>query len=364
MGKYKIGVYAISKNEERNVSRFMDSVQEADVVVVADTGSTDETVNRLKARGASVTQETIVPWRFDTARNIALNHLPDDIDLCISVDLDEIIEPGWRQILETYWDPIYTRAAYTFTQSSKNNDGIDKRFVKEKIHRRHDFHWVYPVHEILKYTGTDPDNSIYIPQIVIHHYPDLSKPIEQYLSLLELSAEENPADPQTLFWLGREYMIHKRFQESITVLKRYLGLPDALWEEERSSAKRYIAKAYYGLEQKEEAKLWLFRAAAECQTVREPWLDIAQLGYWQKDWPLSFYGVQKGLAITKPQESDLMDPNCWNGKLEDYGAISAYRLELYPLAEEYARKALTFKPEDERLQQNLKLILEKEAKSR
>jgi glycosyltransferase involved in cell wall biosynthesis len=362
MGKYKIGVYAISKNEEKFADRFMDSVKEADVVVVADTGSTDDTVNRLKAGGAMVSQETIVPWRFDTARNIALSHLPEDVDLCISVDLDEVLEPGWRQILEAHWNPTYTRAAYTFAWSHNNDGSIDKRFVKEKIHRRHDFQWVHPVHEILEYTGTDPDNSIYIPEMVIHHYPDSTKSRGQYLPLLELSAEENPTDAQTIFWLGREYLFHKRYQEAITVLKRYLLLPNALWEEERSAAKRYIAKAHLGLGNKEEAKLWLFRAAAECQTVREPWLEIAHLGYLLEDWPLSFYGVQKGLAIASPQGSYLMDPTCWNGKLEDYGAISAYRLELYQLAEEYARKALSFKPEDERLQQNLKLILEKEAK--
>ena len=54
MKKYKICVYAISKNEEKFVDRWMDSVSEADEVFVLDTGSTDETVEKLKKRGASV----------------------------------------------------------------------------------------------------------------------------------------------------------------------------------------------------------------------------------------------------------------------------------------------------------------------
>ena len=65
MKKYKICVYAISKNEEKFVDRWMDSVSEADEVFVLDTGSTDETVEKLKKRGASVKIKEIKPWRFD-----------------------------------------------------------------------------------------------------------------------------------------------------------------------------------------------------------------------------------------------------------------------------------------------------------
>lgn len=37
----KICVYAIAKNEEQFVDRWVDSMSEADVIVVLDTGSTD-----------------------------------------------------------------------------------------------------------------------------------------------------------------------------------------------------------------------------------------------------------------------------------------------------------------------------------
>ena len=72
MGKYYVCVYAICKNEESFVDQWMDSMGEADRVVVLDTGSEDKTVERLRARGAEVTVEVIAPWRFDTARNRSL----------------------------------------------------------------------------------------------------------------------------------------------------------------------------------------------------------------------------------------------------------------------------------------------------
>ena len=48
----KICVYAIAKNEEQFVDRWMDSMREADWVCVLDTGSTDRTVEKLADRGA------------------------------------------------------------------------------------------------------------------------------------------------------------------------------------------------------------------------------------------------------------------------------------------------------------------------
>lgn len=64
----KVVVYAICKNEAQFVDRWMDSMGEADQVVVLDTGSEDDTVERLRARGALAEVEVISPWRFDVAR--------------------------------------------------------------------------------------------------------------------------------------------------------------------------------------------------------------------------------------------------------------------------------------------------------
>jgi glycosyltransferase involved in cell wall biosynthesis len=93
----KIVVYAICKNEEQFVDRWMDSMSEADQVVVLDTGSTDHTVELLRGRGAQVTVETVSPWRFDAARNRSLDLVPEDTDICVCTDLDEILHPGWKQ---------------------------------------------------------------------------------------------------------------------------------------------------------------------------------------------------------------------------------------------------------------------------
>lgn len=120
MGKYRVCVYAICKNEEQFVDRWMDSMSEADDVVVLDTGSTDGTVERLRARGARVTTEVIVPWRFDAARNRSMRLIPEEADLCVCTDLDEVFHPGW-QGTRRFW-----RSALKKTQAP--GEGLRDKF--------------------------------------------------------------------------------------------------------------------------------------------------------------------------------------------------------------------------------------------
>ena len=110
----KIAVYAISKNESMFVERFCEAAKDADIILIADTGSTDNTVELGKKHGAVVHNICVSPWRFDIARDTALTLLPADIDVCISLDLDEVLQPGWREEIERVWKEDTTRLRYKF----------------------------------------------------------------------------------------------------------------------------------------------------------------------------------------------------------------------------------------------------------
>lgn len=93
----RIAVYAIARNEEQHVARWADSVSDADLIMLVDTGSTDATIDRACALDVQVHQVRIDPFRYDDARNRAMALLPTDIDMCVSLDLDEVVLPGWRE---------------------------------------------------------------------------------------------------------------------------------------------------------------------------------------------------------------------------------------------------------------------------
>ena len=63
----KIAIYAIARDEEKFVKRWYESIKDADVIVVLDTGSRDETLSMLKSLGVTVKRKVINPWRFDVA---------------------------------------------------------------------------------------------------------------------------------------------------------------------------------------------------------------------------------------------------------------------------------------------------------
>ena len=151
MDKLKICVYTIALNEEQFVKRWVDSAQEADALYVLDTGSTDNTVNLLKKYGVNVQTQKIVPWRFDAARNKALEMIPNDYDICISLDLDEVLLPGWRIALESVWKKdITTRLRYIYNWRLSDDNKPIVSFYCDKIHSRQGYKWTHPVHEVLK----------------------------------------------------------------------------------------------------------------------------------------------------------------------------------------------------------------------
>ena len=331
-------------------------MSEADEIIVTDTGSTDGTVKALRELGAVVHIHNINPWRFDTARNIALSHVPEDANICVSCDLDEVFEKGWRAKLEKSWEEDATIAKYLYNWSFANDGSPDVQYNLSKIHSRHGYKWVYPVHECLEYVGEGKEKGIFIEGMVVNHYPDNSKSRGQYLPLLELAVEENPHNDRLMFWLGREDIFYQKYDECIATLNNYLKLKNAIWDEERSAGYRFISKAYQGKGDMQNAKLYLLKSIAECPYIREPYLHLARLGYLLGDWPLAYFAVNEALKITKKTNSYLFESQGWGYEIYDIGAISAFHLGAYERSHVLAKTALGLDPDNARLEQNLEII--------
>lgn len=354
--RYKVCVYAICKNEAQFVDRWMDSMKEADIVVVTDTGSTDDTVDKLRARGALVFEEEIKPWRFDVARNISLNHVPENMDICICTDLDEVLNTGWRQCLEQAWTDSATNGKYLYNWSLKPDGTPDIQFTYFKVHSRKDYKWVCPVHECISYIGSGVPQVVFIEGMVLNHYPDPAKSRGSYLPLLELAVREGPENDRMAYYLGREYMYHGRWQQCIDTLTRYLKLKTATWKEERSSAMRWVAKSFCGLGQYKEAVRWYFKAIAEAPHMREPYVELARAAYEQADWPMVFCMTDQALLIKQKSLNYISMGYAWDYTPYDLASLSCYYLGMYNKALEYAREAVCLAPDDLRLSNNLSLI--------
>ena len=355
--RYKIVVYAISKNEEKFVDRWMDSMSEADEVIVLDTGSTDNTVDMLKARGATVHVQTVTPWRFDVARNISLSLVPDDADICVCTDIDEFFHKGWRKILENAWTDDVSQAQYRYTWNFTSDGKEGVVFWAEKIHARHGFKWTHPVHEILEWISPSPmGRKIAVQGIQLDHKADETKSRAQYLPLLEMSVEEDPDDDRNMHYLGREYMFKGRWEDCIKTLKKHLAMPKATWKDERASSMRFIAKSYLMLKNAEEAKIWYMKSICEAPHLREPYCDMATALYTVEEWEGVIYFIKCALKIKERPKTYINEESAWGSLPYDLLSIAYYKTGNLRLSLENATKALEFYPNDERLKKNVKII--------
>ncbi|WP_051650926.1 tetratricopeptide repeat-containing glycosyltransferase [Lachnoclostridium phytofermentans] len=360
MSRYKVCVYAVCKDEEQFVDRFMVNLKEADMVIIGDTGSTDNTVQKFKDTGAIVYEMPIKPWRFDKARNELLKFIPEDVDICVALDVDEIINAGWRDALEDVWQPSSCLGRYQYIWSFNPDGSPAVQFVQHRIHARKNYHWIYPTHEILEYTGKGCQEDVFISGLVVEHYPDKTKDRSFNVSLLELAMQEFPDDVRNLHYLGREYMFVNRYDDAIETFKKYLDHPRSNWNEERSATMRFIGRCYNGKGEYLQAKAWMLKAIAEIPYIRDSYIELAFLAYGEKDWNTVYYAVTDALKI---KDKNILgypsDPRAWNSDIYDIGSIACFHIGLVDNAIEFAKIAFRLSPEDARIQNNIS-FMEKE----
>jgi glycosyltransferase involved in cell wall biosynthesis len=343
----KIAVYSIAKNEAQFVQRWAESAKEADLILLADTGSTDDTVMIAKRLGVKVKKIKVDPWRFDAARNMSLDFIPTDYDYCIALDLDEVLLPGWRQAIENT-KPETTRIRYQYTWSWEADGKPGLVYGGDKIHRRNGYFWRHPVHEVL--ASEYPEVQEWA-DLQIHHYPDNTKPRSQYFPLLKLAIEEDPDDDRNAFYYARELFFHGHNEEAIIQFKRHLSLPRAVWKPERAASMRYLAKldtAY--------TESWLLQACAETPERREPWVELAEYYYSVQQWPLCLAAAERAIAIVEKPLEYLCEPKSWGATPHDIASIAAWYVGTLNRAAEHAKKALEFEPDNERIRGNYEMM--------
>ena len=350
----KIIVYAIAKNESKFVKRWYNSMKEADEIYVLDTGSTDDTKEKLEKLGVHVKSLKIEPFRFDIARNKSLEMVPLNADLCVCTDLDEVFKKGWRKELEKNYHGE-TRISYTYNWHLDKNNIPDVTFYLDKIHTRKDYKWTHPVHEVLKNINNNETRNL-ITEIVLNHFPDKNKNRRNYLNLLELSVQEDPEDDRNMHYLGREYMYYNRYQEAIDTLLKHLSLKKATWHDERSASMRFIGRCYTALNNIEEAEKWYKLAIEESPLLRDGYVELAMLYNKEKRYLESINYLIKALTIKEKDKIYINETFSWDNTIDDLLSLNYYYLGIYNLSLYHINKALEYNKDDDRLIKNKKLI--------
>jgi tetratricopeptide (TPR) repeat protein len=348
----KIAVYAIAKNEAKHVKRWVEATKGADVRIVLDTGSEDNTYDLLQKYPIEAHSATLSDFRFDVARNMALDLVPSDVDVCVSLDMDEIPDPDFFDLIREAWKPDTGRAWVMWDTGNIWANNL-------RVHARRGYRWKYPCHEVTE-SITGVDNSIVV-ETAVRHVPDNDKPRSSYLPLLELGHREMPDDHRMLVYLIREYYFKGMWQEVIDHGKK-LELQTGGWNVELAQSWRAVGEAFIKLGNEHEGLHWYQRNVEEAPDDLEAWMPLAFHYYEKKMWQHCYQAAIKVTELSLESNNHYVADSSMPWRMYDLLAIACWNLNKKGSAKKYARKAVELNPDDQRLIDNYQFIMTKVAK--
>ena len=209
----------IWKNEEHCLGRCLESVRAiADEIVVADTGSTDATVDVARWFGAVVVS---VPWEDDFAAARNLGMAAASGDWLLHLDADEVVDPEGARRIRALVDADGAGAdAVEVTLANYCNEPRAWRWVRcapddsyaagfagyiaagllRLFRNGRGFAYREPIHENITESVRERGGVVRVEPILIHHYgysPEESRRGEKarrYLAIARRKAEACPGD--------------------------------------------------------------------------------------------------------------------------------------------------------------------------
>ena len=200
----KIGVYSICKNESSRIEDWVKNLKEFDQVVVLDTGSTDDSVEKLKRLGIKVAEKLFDPFSFCDARNHALSLFDDDIDWCLWLDFNEELE-GFSK--ERFFSEINDQITAVRLHRHNRENGVVYPGTEShpKVHRKDFYTWQYRIHEQLKIKEGYHLEEIYSKIKVIKNVSWSNSKMMFYQELCEIAVSNNEENIPHYLWFLTEY---------------------------------------------------------------------------------------------------------------------------------------------------------------
>lgn len=249
-----LSVCIIVKNEEKNLSRCLGSIEDiADEIIVVDTGSIDNTKKIAKGFGAIIYEKS---WNnnFSEVRNFALEKCTNEWILYLDADeaLDEQDAFSLKNILLKEYEGNLQGFCLTLINVVDSKKTLSIKSLRV-IRNRDKYRFQGKIHEqifpsIEKFYGKE---SIKILDIKFYHYGydenefNIKNKIERNFRIFR-SYKENEKDAFYYYNLGNEYM---RINDLRNSLKNYIKSNESEGYDNgfRVFLPIYITKAYYDL---------------------------------------------------------------------------------------------------------------------
>lgn len=315
----------IVRNESARIERCLESlVHHISCAVIVDTGSTDDTPEKVKAffdkHGVPVTLGFCLFDNFSQARNWALDLARDAItayeaDYILLCDADMELKsasPTWRNML--------TEPAYTIPQRAGSLFYHNTRLLRSDQTAR----YIGATHEYLDINASPlPDNaSVWF----VDHADGANRgeKIERDIRLLTNDLRENPDNARSWFYLAQTYREAGRFDEARGAYAKRVSLGG--WDEEVWYAQRMVGECDRKLSY-EAGFIEETLAAYQLRPQRlEPLYDLAKFFREKGDNALAVLFADAGRGKPKPDDLLFLDEHVYAAGLQEEFSIAGFYL--------------------------------------
>lgn len=230
-----VTLYAIAKNEEKNIEKFLENSKKFTHTVVVDTGSTDDTVQLLRDAGIEVHEhpQTREEFDFSVARNQALSYVKTDwaFSLDFNEDVDDFFPEGFDVIAGEF-----TNFKHLRFDNNGEGDPVQSNEVHIRFHRTRNYKWSNAVHEIPTFISTEDypqessvDTTIKITKKVVR---SIDKELF-YLSICERESKKDPTNWYYTWFIFNHYFSVKNADKALEYGQEFLDVSKAYFNEFR-----------------------------------------------------------------------------------------------------------------------------------
>lgn len=275
--KMNITLYAICKNEEKNVEKFIETSKKFSHTVVVDTGSTDKTVELLKEAGIDVYEhpQSREEFDFSKARNQALSYVKTDwaFSLDFNEGVDEFFPEGLAVISEEFT---------SFNHERYDKEGEDEPVrsneVHTRFHRTQNYKWVHAIHEMPVFVPTEDYPKEISVDTTIKITKEINRTVDKqlfYLSICEREYEKNSNEWYYVWFIYNHYFSVKNFQKTLEYGQEFLNLSKPYFNTFRIPVFINCSQILLMLGDTQKGANYAFHAVSEAMNMGEPYMSQA-----------------------------------------------------------------------------------------
>ncbi len=272
-----ITLYAISKNEEKNIEKFIENSKKFSHTVVVDTGSTDNTVQLLRDAGIEVYEHPQEKKDFDfsVARNQALSYVKTDwaFSLDFNEDIDEFFPEGLDVVADEFTCFKHLRFDDNGTDEPRQSNEVHVRF-----HRTKNYNWVNAVHEMPVFVPSEEFLEESTVDTTIKITKKISKSISKELFYFDICEREYKKDPTNWYYIWFIFNHYFNVENHVKALEfgqEYLNVSKPYFDTFRIIAFIRCSICLVRLQDVSKAANYAFHALSEAMNMGEPYLSQA-----------------------------------------------------------------------------------------